>query len=365
VILCSGDVDFINFSDWSAMVDRAGDTRLTFDDRQEVADAYEELAAGTGMDYLKVLAESERFRYCGHKKRVYECPDDHHNYWLPCTCNSRLCDRCNQRQYYKLKKSLVDRLQYIWSRPAGKTYGPKFMTLTFKKDRFEGGFPDRDEFRKCQDQVRQFVTRFYSRYGARQSRNGNWYVDRSKKRGCGAISMPEIGPSCNLHFHLLLYGPYIPREKLIEAWKEITVDSWYLWIAPADKLNGAVSYVLKYMTKTPDLDCASDLARWAFLIKGFRRLATYGIFYNAIKRNQERQRMDLSCPYCGTGLKYRGEGFDRANALLDFVLLKNAAAARDGPLIDYSLFPGGYADDKKYCLEDNFKLEGGGVGVRS
>lgn len=286
-------------------------------DRAEIADRYVALAGlfGSDADVLKVQCEAERFLYCGDIQRVYECPKCSHKYKAPSSCNSRICPTCSQRMAHRFQSQFLEAVRPFWSRQA-KTYGPKFLTLTFTTARWSGAYPSRAEFRECKRLVNLFVLRFYSRYKAVYSRHGRWYAGR-RVLGAGAVAVPEFGKGNNLHFHLLAYGPYYRRDSLIAFWKQITGDSWLVDIRePKGGPKAAVRYVLKYIQKPPKTDSPTDLAAWAWLLKGSRRLATYGILYGRVRSTLPPDEIPFECVWCHLKLSFIGYGLDPHDRLL-------------------------------------------------
>lgn len=284
-------------------------------------------------DAMRVRTEAEKFRACGREIRVYHCAKCNHNYKGLSSCNSRICPTCARRQGIKMLRRLRSDLRPFWAKRKN-TYGPKFLTLTFKR-RYDSDLPGRSDIRRAQAEVRQFVLRFYSKYAARRSRNGHWYPDRKKRRGGGAIAFAEIGKNGTLHYHVLAYGPYIPHARLVQAWQDITGDSKRVEVQDAAKLDDGCRYVTKYLTKIPakPLSDFSLLADWAIAIKGVRRANTYGAMWGRFRKSDAvAPRVVMRCLYCGTELDYAGLGVDPDNVLIDMRLVyDHFKPVRDGP----------------------------------
>jgi hypothetical protein len=288
-------------------------------EREAIADAYIGLAReyGTGQDLMKVLIEADNYKNCLKFRRVYHCQRCQHNYSLRFSCNSRMCDKCGRRIYVQLFESLYKELMPYWSHRA-KTYGPKFLTLTFNHDRWKGRLPVKSDLTRCQREVREFVIRFYSKYKAKKSRNGNWYQSKTF-RGAGSLAVVELAGDNHLHFHFLVYGPFITKEKLSQSWLNVTGDSYVIDIQDAKTPRDAVRYILKYISKPPAHVSIKSAAAWAWLLKGRRKMATYGVLFNRSGKPAKRDRPSLVCLFDGEQLSYRGLSLDPHKVLIDWI----------------------------------------------
>jgi hypothetical protein len=216
-----------------------------------------------------------------------------------------------------MKGRILEAIRPYWSKRQ-KTYGPKFLTLTFARERFAVGLPTYTDLDRAAREVRTFIRRFYSKHEARLSRNGHWYLTK-KWRGCGALVVPELGNNDNLHFHLLVYGPYIRQKTLAQAWLEITGDSFVVDVQEVKKPEAAAGYILKYITKPPAVDSFAVLAAWSVALKGKRRVATYGVFFGVVLTKPAKRAGGLVCIFDGAGLHYRGDFLDPQQVLIDWL----------------------------------------------
>lgn len=320
--------------------------QLSDAEREAVAQALRDLSAQAGDSYrtrAKVDAEASRFAGCASSKRVMVCPTCQHKYSFRNSCRSRICDRCVGWYARRFNSRLQELLRPLWSRRS-RSFSVKLVTLTFQVDRF-GDQIERDAYRRAQREVAQFVKRFYHKFAGRRSRHGNWYLTKAW-RGSGAVAVPEVGQSGrNLHFHLIVYGPFIGRGALMDAWAEITGDSSMVDVREVKQLAQAVRYVTKYLAKAPGLDdpnnlalgWAQRLAAWAWLMKGSRRLLMYGIFFGKLPPEPKRDRLELRCWFDGVPLQFIGIGFDPQRLLLDWMARGPNIDFRAGPLpFDYS-----------------------------
>ena len=293
---------------------------MTQGEREAVANCFVDMASqyGRTVDLLPVLLEAERFRNCLKYRRVFHCAKCQHNYGLTFSCNSRMCDKCARRLYRTVFQALYDELKPYWTHRE-KTYGPKLLTLTFNTNRWKKGLPSKKDLERCQREARQFVIRYYHKFAARRSRNGLWYLTK-KWRGCGAVAVAELGGQNNLHFHFLVYGPFITQRELSAAWTGITGDSGIVDIRKVETPADAVRYILKYVTKPPVNSSFRAVAAWSWLMKGKRRLSTYGVMFNRKRIKPKPPPVRLLCWFDGAQLDYRGLSTDAANVLLDWKL---------------------------------------------
>lgn len=293
---------------------------LTRNERKQVSKYYIEIATDHGWSNSQMKAEIEAFRYenCGNRYCVYQCDTCRLNYRTPASCNSRICEKCGSRMRRSVEKRFIDLVRPLTSKKM-KTYSIKFLTLTFDTKRWAGRYPSQSDFKRCQREVKELVVRYFHKYKAKKSKNGGYYLT-TKFRGAGAIGVPELGQGTNIHFHLLVYAPYIPQKTLSDAWFEITGDSMVVDIKQVHNPKKAVSYILKYITKPPQTKTYEDIANWAWLIKGSRRLKTYGIFYNKLPIKKKRDdKQKLLCVFDAGRLRFRGESADRSNELIDWL----------------------------------------------
>lgn len=304
-------------------------------ERDAIADGYIDLASQYGSydSQLKVFLEAERFRNCLKYRRVLQCGKCQHHYGLTFSCNSRMCDKCARRLYRTVFQALYDELKPYWTDRA-KTYGPKLLTLTFNTNRWNRGLPSKRDLERCQKEIRQFVIRFYHKFAAKRSRNGRWYLTK-KWRGCGAVAVAELGSQNNLHFHFLVYGPHIPQRQLSAAWTGITGDSGIVDIRKVQTPADATRYILKYVTKPPVNNSFKAVAAWSWLMKGKRRLSTYGVMFNRKKiAPAPRGDTSLCCWFDGQKLRFRGLSTDADNVLLDWKLFAAEVSSGEIPAVN-------------------------------
>jgi len=113
----------------------------------------------------------------------------------------------------------------------------------------------------------------------------------------GGVSVNEVKGSF-LHSHCIVYGPYVPQEKLSQAWEVFTgcqvVDIREIKQKTRDVLN----YIGKYIKKPYQFEDTTEGRSLAiqFLqsFKGVRRVHSFGLFYNLRREKKPR----WSCPYC-------------------------------------------------------------------
>ena len=343
-------------------------------ERDQVADHL--LAIGKSFKYgiyqctrknpaLALFRESDRYRECNTKVRVWACRCDNQMFKTPISCNSRICEKCQRRYAAQLKKSMSDVLKPFFGKKR-RGWFFSFLTLTVQKDRYGDALPGREDIKRFHRESRDFLKLYYGKYAAGFTATGKVVEIQTKKkrkwRGAGAIAVMELGArNNNLHLHALVYGPYIPQKKLSEAWCKITGDSYVVGIQGVQSPENAVYHILKYISKPPARDSYRDLAEYLVSIKRSRRFRCVGVFYNKIKRL--RETLNFVCPYCGGQLfQYEhpeGEIIETENVPLLYPLLHELKDSRGSPGADKTLpLPVGYENHRdrssrlfaeKYC----------------
>ena len=126
----------------------------------------------------------------------------------------------------------------------------------------------------------------------------------------GFLVGDEFGEEGNkLHSHILHFGKYIKKDDITKAWKEITNDeceiNYVVGVDPDEKsIAKSIKEILKYCTKFWREDDDGNkhmidpvlVPKLAKVLKGQRRVRTYGLFYGIPK--PEIEEKEHLCPDC-------------------------------------------------------------------
>lgn len=295
----------------------------------------------------KIIMEAQRYELCG-EKLFFRCPNDETRFFVPHHCHSRICETCGRIYRKGMERQIVPLLREVTDH-ARQGFCLSLLTLTVTSRRFVG-LPSAADIVTFQKQSAKLLKLFFGKYKAvmkpdgtvhepaprwtyktdqegnrrksrrrvpeiRSGKHGRETEDYRIYRGAGFIACIELGPgNNNLHLHAITYGPIIPWENIRNAWQKITGDSWHTDIRKAKgDLKTIASYILKYITKPPVHDSYHQIAEYALMIKGVRRIRTGGIFYHRLKKTK-RTGLGLNrCPYCQARLIL--EGLDDQNAV--------------------------------------------------
>lgn len=323
-------------------------------DRKKVSDHLRDRAldlAGSDRETDRRLGwslsvEADRFCQCGSQFAAYACDPCRLDFRSPVSCNSRLCSKCGRRQARKWRQPIIDKCKSLLAQRR-KGWNLMLLTLTTDSARYAGGMPNRKDIRRLHRETADFLRLFYGKYEAHVTAKGrvietkrrfsydrtelgvkvkvrrNPIVRQGRKglvtdwrvwRGSGGVAAMELGMrrgtnhagelNNNLHFHALIYAPYISQRRLSEAWNRITVDSYIVDIRAVKTVAHAANYVLKYMSKPPAVESYSELANYAEAIKGSRRLKTAGVFYNGLEI-EKKEKLKVACPCCQDRLTFK------------------------------------------------------------
>lgn len=239
----------------------------------------------TGSEYFerkaaKLERQAVRFRYCGYEYVVLKCKDCDKSYLGASRCESRLCKKCSSKHGARVRKR---QLRIIKTLVIGRGYQLAFLTLTKKVNPLRP--PNEFDIREVSKCTRKLINKLYP-----------------KKLGRGAFSTIEVGENNNIHVHLLVYGPFIPQDRISDLWLRITGDSKIVDIRSVRSPIKCVNYLLKYISKPPCYQDPRKYAQYIDSITGVRRIHTYGIFYNCPLMKKE----SCPCAVCGGKLQFNG-----------------------------------------------------------
>lgn len=296
---------------------------------------------GTGL-----LNEAHRYTRCG-SHNYWQCENCQKEYSAIATCKSRICPECSKKAVRAILDSLKNQMDLMFGlKKKGWCIG--LLTLTTTTARFGDQPPTRKDIARFYRESSAFMNLFFGKWKTYKTDRGV-YVDKRRYRtawkdgqkvkipkpykiirhydqvkpyriekphgqpvllskkdrvdfrkwlGRGYFAVIEFGAdNYMLHCHAITYGPYVYWKKLRKTWEEITGDSYRVDIRPCKSKRQAAHYVLKYVTKPPITESYYDLAAYAAMIKGTRRIRTGGIFYNTI-RARKPEKMRFCCPYC-------------------------------------------------------------------
>jgi len=227
-----------------------------------------EALAETGLRHL-----AARLGACHTRFRRYRCSNGHSWAWPYRACNVRVCAFEARLRSARAAKR--------WGPVLGALDRPKHLVLAMPNVR-RGGLKDG-------------IRRLWAAFG-RLRRKPIWAEVR------GALVSLEVtfndrARTWHPHLHAIIDAPYLPQERLLEAWREASGakpgESRTCWIGAAD--SGAIRELVKYATKTASLvRHPAALEEFLRATKRMRMLRSYGGLY--------RLRLALEpagCPDCG------------------------------------------------------------------
>jgi len=154
--------------------------------------------------------------------------------------------------------------------------------------------------RKRDGDLRQEVKR--ARRAWREFYSQTIWSKLGRTQRAGAISSIEISPSCMVHLHVLVFGPFIPQASLSRLWKQVTGDSFVVDIREVRRPTEGLTEVVKYISKFKDIG-PDFCVKLLLALNGHRRLSTHGLFYN-MPVAELLEKEDFWCDRCGAG-RYR------------------------------------------------------------
>jgi len=284
-----------------------------------------------GYGYSK---EADRFCNCGQRVHKFKPENVPVVYGIRETCKSRICDRCAESMFRRFRNRGLDVISTL---PKDGRRRVVFLTLTFKTRPLSKTY-----IRKCEKSVRKFVNIFYGLYFHRYNKETHKHSKTKNKVNCGAVAVMEIGPSDNLHFHLLAYGSFHPIKFMSKTWTRITGDSYRIDVrqvsqSTKDSPRRAISYILKYIRKPPRFDSPGDYAKYLNFLKGIRRLHTYGVFY--AHAGWKRDREPFKCPFTGEKLWYYGTAL-QGEPVLNYSVVADEVERARSPGVLFDLLKG-------------------------
>lgn len=188
-----------------------------------------------------------------------------HNVIMP--CGDRTCPECRRVEMLKARRKYLPHLKEI--------HRPKLLTLTWPNQKFISRklFID---FRKCWSKLirrKPFSTLI--------------------KGGLFTFEVTNKGNGWHVHAHILLDAAYIPQKSLSIAWKAITGQAFIVDIRVAKNPKIALNYILKYISKTPELLGSKEDYNKA--LKGVRTIQGFGSMYRI-----KYIKKPMPCKKCGS-----------------------------------------------------------------
>ena len=140
-------------------------------------------------------------------------------------CGRRTCPDCRRLDYFRLRELYGPALDILRA--------PKLLTLTLRNVSILS--PETvAHLRHCMKKLWKF-------YGPRI------------RGGIYAIEAVNTGRGWHVHAHALIDADYLDQAELSRIWLRITGDSQIVDIRQAFSPQGALTYILKYLAKAPDV----------------------------------------------------------------------------------------------------------------
>lgn len=289
-----------------------------------------------GHDY-----EAEAFYFCGDETKfsaIVQCSADpeHYSAPIPHTCHRRYCPDCERRANAKRFKKYMPVIEQACNF-GRRDFSLKHIVLTTPYSLDDDDISERYAVsRRALGKVIERVMFLTAKDNPRikvkpdELRRGRVSL---RQHGMGLIVGDEFGEDGHkLHYHLLFYGPFIPKPRITETWQEYTNSECEInHIKKVDTHEGAREVMMKYATKLTLLPPAL-VPKLRDVLHGVRRIRTYGIFYNVPPIEEDRYH---ACPHCDAPLDVVWlSSLELPKATLD-LKRGHKSGAKDPPEIGY------------------------------
>jgi len=250
---------------------------------------------------------ADRFANCGTDFVVLECKNCKKLHTFSLNCGLRICKVCTEKRYSKLRKRYGALIR------AKNPRQLSLLTLTIKNVQTL-------DSNTIHNLIENFVTFRRRRYVQKRLKGGLWCIEikgskgnfnlhihiiieskwfgRPTKSEISNISIPErltTTKGVSSKEDLLNYtGKDIGQIMLSAIWEEIAGDP-VVDIRRVRSGKEALKYVLKYVTKPPNLETPEDFVEFLFAFFSIPMLKLFGAWYNAVVLVKPR----LMCLACG------------------------------------------------------------------
>ena len=216
---------------------------------------------------------ASKLRDCSERELLLCCDNCGHNKFVTFLCSNRICPICA----WRLSK---ERAEYSEAMLGQMEYA-KFLTLTmprWKDDPTDGI---------------KYIRSCFSKLRSRK-------VWKGVRGGCYQIELKQKQDGWNIHIHILLDSPFLPKQKLFTAWKDILGLEYASIDIKACRTKEQRKYVVKYVSKDEDFKGNTKLAvDWYEAVLGSRLYGTFGRWYNAkIEELLNRADHEVYVPQC-------------------------------------------------------------------
>lgn len=240
------------------------------------------------------------FEQCGRASKVDYCRTDisHEPKVLKFTCKKRFCQECEKREAArKLRRYLAPLQELSQLNIPGHELAHLVLTTPLPLLSLSS-----EKFVHMWDCVRNFIQRlFFELFTLNQTitpseaRRGRVKL---RDHNIGILAAAEFGEKGNkLHFHFIMYTPFIPSSLITRIWRESTdylCKVVFIRLLDDSDLVKAIQEVAKYVTKFQHLNPA-HVPHLMTVLKGVRRFRSYGLLY-ALK---VEKTAPCGCAVCG------------------------------------------------------------------
>lgn len=247
------------------------------------------------------FADSSAFYDCGSAYGsflVLTCADspDHAPEVRPLTCKLRYCPTCERREQARKLARYIPAFLALTEEPK-EHWSVKHITLTTP---YRLDDPDAPAlYKKAWQDVDKTLQRvFLSVFDGELTK-----AERRRQRlsytahGVSMLVAAEFGEdSQHLHFHILAYCPFVPKNLLTESWMDVTGGECMVnWIKKVQyhDLEDNIKEICKYVTKFTNL-APKLVPALADVLDGQRRFRTYG----KVRLMDEPEHEPAACPIC-------------------------------------------------------------------
>ena len=192
--------------------------------------------------------------HCGHPLKVRM------------SCGDRTCPSCRRKWFgyhFRTLLTMVENWRVIRS-----------LTLTVKN------IPDAEFSRYHVEEIRGYFTKLRKRF---KEIEGGFYV----------VQATNMGQGWHLHLHIIFDGKYIPKQRVVNAWTEITGGSYIVDLANVRSPEKALRYLLADFSSKPRIR-PEDYATYNGIFRGSRLVQPFGTY------RKTKFRIPFKCPACGS-----------------------------------------------------------------